>query len=36
MFADALAQDGGVAVGNLAEQIPDKEWVSITKEFFLS
>jgi glycine cleavage system H lipoate-binding protein len=36
MFAGALAQDGGVAVGNLAEQIPDKEWVSITKEFFLS
>jgi len=36
MFAGALAQDGGVAVGNLAEQIPDKEWASITKEFFLS
>src|ERR1035438_126308 len=36
MFAGALAQDGGVAVGNLAEQVPDKEWVSITKEFFLS
>ncbi len=36
MFAGALAQDGGVAVGNLAEQIPDQEWVSITKEFFLS
>jgi glycine cleavage system H lipoate-binding protein len=36
MFAGALAQDGGVAVGNLAEQIPDTEWVSITKEFFLS
>jgi glycine cleavage system H lipoate-binding protein len=32
----ALAQDGGVAVGNLAEQIPDTEWVSITREFFLS
>ncbi len=36
MFAGALAQDGGEAVGNLAEQIPEKEWVSITKEFFLS
>ncbi|MFZ3262474.1 MAG: glycine cleavage system protein H [Terriglobales bacterium] len=36
MFAGALAQDGGVAVGDLAEQVPDKEWVSITKEFFLS
>jgi glycine cleavage system H protein len=32
----ALAQDGGVAVGNLAEQIPDKEWVAVTREFFLS
>jgi len=36
MFAGALAQDGGVAVDNLAEQIPDKEWASIAKEFFLS
>ena len=36
MFAGALAQDGGVAVGNLAEQIPDKEWAAVTKEFFLS
>ena len=36
MFAGALAQDGGVAVGNLAEQIPEKEWAAVTKEFFLS
>jgi len=36
MFAGALAQDGGVAVDNLADQIPDQEWASITKEFFLS
>jgi len=36
MFAGALAQDGGLAVGNLAEQIPDQEWASMTKEFFLS
>ena len=36
MFAGALAQDGGVAVGDLTEQIPDQESVSITKEFFLS
>jgi glycine cleavage system H lipoate-binding protein len=36
MLCGALAQDGGVAVGNLADQIPDKEWASITKEFFLS
>ncbi len=36
MLCGALAQDGGVAVGNLADQIPDKEWAAITKEFFLS
>ena len=32
----ALAQDGGVAVDNLAAQIPDKDWASLAKEFFLS
>jgi glycine cleavage system H lipoate-binding protein len=32
----ALAQDGGVAVDNLADQVPDKEWAGIAKEFFLS
>ena len=32
----ALAQDGGVAMNNLAEQIPDSEWAAIAKEFFLS
>jgi glycine cleavage system H protein len=36
VFAGALAQDGGVAVNNLADQIPDQEWASITKEFLLS
>lgn len=36
MFAGALAQDGGVAVDNLADHITDKEWASIAKEFFLS
>jgi glycine cleavage system H lipoate-binding protein len=36
MLCGALAQDGGVAMNNLAEQIPDKEWATITKEFFLS
>jgi glycine cleavage system H protein len=35
-FAGALAQDGGVAVDNLADQIPDAEWSAIAKEFFLS
>jgi hypothetical protein len=32
----ALAQDGGVAVDNLAAQMPDKDWAQIAKEFFLS
>src|SRR5208282_1877986 len=35
-LAGALAQDGGVAVDNLAEQIPDQQWASVSKEFFLS
>ena len=36
MLAGALAQDGGVAVDNLTDQIPEKEWTAIAKEFFLS
>jgi len=36
MFAGALAQDGGVAVNNLSEQIPNAEWAAVAKEFFLS
>jgi glycine cleavage system H protein len=36
MFAGALAQDGGVAVDNLAEHIPDQDWAAVAKEFFLS
>jgi glycine cleavage system H protein len=36
VLAGALAQDGGVAVNNLTDQIPDQEWASIAKEFFLS
>jgi glycine cleavage system H lipoate-binding protein len=35
-MAGALAQDGGVAVENVADQIPDKDWAALTKEFFLS
>ena len=35
-MAGALAQDGGVAVENVGEQIPDKDWGTLTKEFFLS
>ena len=36
MPATALAQDGGVAIENVAAQIPDKDWAALTKEFFLS
>ena len=36
MALGALAQDGGVAMDNLTAQIPDKEWVDLAKEFFLS
>ncbi len=36
MLAGALAQDGGIAMNNLTDQIPDKEWATIAKEFFLS
>jgi glycine cleavage system H lipoate-binding protein len=36
MALGALAQDGGVAMENLADQIPDKDWASLAKEFFLS
>lgn len=32
----ALAQDGGVAVENVAAEIPDKDWAALTKEFLLS
>jgi len=35
-FAGALAQDGGVAVDDLAAQLPEKEWVAVAKDFFLS
>jgi glycine cleavage system H lipoate-binding protein len=36
MALPALAQDGGVAVDDLASQLPEKEWVAVAKEFFLS
>jgi glycine cleavage system H lipoate-binding protein len=36
MLCGALAQDGGVAMNNLTDQVPDKEWAVIAKEFFLS
>jgi glycine cleavage system H lipoate-binding protein len=32
----ALAQDGGVAMADLTSQMPDQEWVKVTREFFLT
>jgi len=32
----ALAQDGGVAINDVANQIPGQDWLSLAKEFFLS
>src|ERR1700756_314267 len=32
----ALAQDGGVAMDNLADVLPDENWTALAKEFFLS
>jgi len=32
----ALAQDGGVAVDDLTAHLPDEDWATLTKEFFLS
>lgn len=36
VMAGALAQDGGLAMDNLTDQIPDQKWAEIAKEFFLS
>ena len=36
MAVGALAQDGGVAVDDLTAHMPDEDWATITKEFFLS
>ncbi|MFZ0806862.1 MAG: glycine cleavage system protein H [Candidatus Sulfotelmatobacter sp.] len=35
-MASALAQDGGVAVDDLTAHLPEKDWATLTKEFFLS
>ena|SRR6516165_7926595 len=32
----ALAQDGGVAMDDLADQLPDENWTALAKEFFLA
>ena len=34
-FAGRLAQDGGVAVDDLTAHIPDEDWATLTKKFFL-
>jgi glycine cleavage system H protein len=35
-MASALAQDGGVAVDDITQHLPDEDWAALTKEFFLS
>ncbi|MGO9085002.1 MAG: glycine cleavage system protein H [Candidatus Sulfotelmatobacter sp.] len=35
-MASALAQDGGVAVDDITQHLPDLDWGTLTKEFFLS
>jgi glycine cleavage system H protein len=35
-MAGALMQDGGEAVDDLTSELPDTEWATVTKEFFLS
>ena len=36
MALGGLAQDGGTAVNDLGSQIPEQDWLSLAKEFFLS
>lgn len=35
-MASALAQDGGVAVDDITAHLPEEDWSTLTKEFFLS
>ena len=35
-MAAALAQDGGVAVDDLLAHLPNEDWATLTKEFFMS
>jgi glycine cleavage system H lipoate-binding protein len=35
-MAMAMAQDGGVAVNDVAAQVPDQDWSDIARDFFLS
>jgi len=36
MAIGALAQDGGVAVDDITAHMPEEDWATLTKEFFLS
>jgi len=36
MTAGAFAQDGGVAMENVASHLPDQDWAALAKEFFLT
>ena len=36
MALGALAQDGGVAMDDMADQLPDENWTALAKEFFLA
>ena len=35
-MASALAQDGGVAVDDITAHLPEEDWATLTREFFLS
>lgn len=35
-LAGAVAQDGGLAMPDLSAQLPDQEWASLAREFFLT
>jgi len=35
-MAAALAQDGGVSVDDITAHLPNEDWATLTKEFFLS
>lgn len=35
-MAAALAQDGGIAVDDITSHLPEEDWATLTKEFFLS
>jgi len=36
VLAGVMAQDGGVAIDNLTNELPNDEWEKVAKEFFLS